>query len=57
MKKAIGGLFTPLMAFWNLVPWPSSGAGYDDLNNNAYRNSDGVGENGPACESVGHRRN
>src|ERR1017187_7427575 len=37
--------------------WPSSGAGYDDLkNNNAYRNNACVGNNGPACEIVGHRR-
>src|SRR5215469_11012692 len=34
-----------------------SGAGYDDQgnNNNAYRNTVGVGERGPACKNVGHR--
>jgi hypothetical protein len=36
-----------------------SGAGYDDQNNNAYRNGDDVAEKGtnrPACEAVEHRR-
>jgi len=37
----------------------SSGAGYDDYDNNAYRDSEGVGDLGkkpPTWETVGHRK-
>ena len=44
------------MAFGTLVPAGLRGAGYDDQNN-AYRNSDGVGKcgiTGPSCETLSH---
>jgi hypothetical protein len=48
----------PLMALETLFPRASDGAGYDDYEqNNAYRNTDGAGENGadqPTCKSVAH---
>jgi hypothetical protein len=47
------------MAFRNLlVPAGLRGAGYDDQyddNNNAYRNTDGIGEEGPTCGARIHR--
>jgi hypothetical protein len=51
-------LSAPLMALETLVPLASDGAGYDDYEqNNAYRNTDGAGENEadqPTCEGVAH---
>jgi len=45
MKKAISRAVSPADGLLELSSyWPSSGAGYDDLdNNNAYRNNAGVG--------------
>jgi hypothetical protein len=45
------------MALGTRVPLGLSGAGYDDQNNDAYRNSDGVGKSRitePSCEDLGH---
>jgi hypothetical protein len=60
-KKAISRLLSPLMALELASGWPSSGAGYDDQenNNDAYGNSDSVGGNGtnqPVWNTVEHRR-
>src|SRR5689334_10370702 len=61
MKKAIGpGLLAPPMASGTFsVPAASGGAGYDDQNNNGYRNGKEVGEHyrtAPTCETGEHRR-
>jgi hypothetical protein len=52
-KKAIGW-FRPADGLWNLRPgWPSSGAGYDDRDNN----SDGIElVNRPDWKKIEHRR-
>jgi len=49
-KKAISRFAYPLMALKLGGFRPSRGAGYDDQNNNAYRNGVGYGgANCPAC--------
>jgi hypothetical protein len=58
-KKAISRAAFPADGLGAFSGWPSSGAGYDDHNNNnAYGNSDrvgGIGTNQPVWNAVEHR--
>jgi len=55
-KKAIGlGCFAPPMASGTFGSGCLRGAGYDDQNNNDYRNGDsGKGATEPTCETGKH---
>ena len=59
MKKAISRAFyRPADGLGNSVPPGLRGAGYDDYDNNANRNSDGAGQKGakpPAWRSISHQ--